>query len=341
MTTAHFFSDEENECHDSGPTVRSDGFTIRRDRLYDHEGNELAQFAVNSWVVSTPGGDEVYDNITIRSPARSNRMKTTTRHPCHAAARHYLDCGWSPLALCPCDHEGVTDSHRRNCHAPGKVPLGTWLRLQKHRPTHQELDDSWAVTPRANVGVVTGAVSGRLVGIDVDGDVGGVLSHFGLVPGETMNFRTGGSGHRFLYYVPDDMPMPGSRVFSCKFGRLEVLSEGRQTVMPPSLHLSGVRYRWDRGCSKLAALPKSVYDVGKIQSKSSKSTLGGTIGEGVRNLTLFKTGTAMRRWGSSEFEIEETLRRMNQRCLPPLDEEEVEQIAKQAARYNPNTNRSP
>jgi hypothetical protein len=46
--------------------------------------------------------------------------------PCLAAALAYLHQGWSPLALCPPDHAGVSGQHETTCQKPGKAPLWPW-----------------------------------------------------------------------------------------------------------------------------------------------------------------------------------------------------------------------
>jgi hypothetical protein len=76
------------------------------------------------------------------------------------AALAYLDRDWAALALCPPGHEGVPDHHVRSCRQPGKRPLGRWKAWQGRLPTLEEVAAQWELVPRANVGVVLGAVSG-------------------------------------------------------------------------------------------------------------------------------------------------------------------------------------
>jgi hypothetical protein len=50
--------------------------------------------------------------------------------------------------------------------------LGRWKAWQARLPAMEEVAEQWEAVPRANVGVVLGAVSG-LVGVDADGPEGG------------------------------------------------------------------------------------------------------------------------------------------------------------------------
>lgn len=101
----------------------------------------------------------------------------------------------------------------------------------------------WRRWPEANVGVVTGAVSGLVV-LDVDPRNGGDGSlaalefvHGALLP--TVEVLTGGGG-RHLYYRHPGTTVAGRPVAP----GLDVKGDGGLVVCPPSLHASGLRYRW-------------------------------------------------------------------------------------------------
>lgn len=77
-----------------------------------------------------------------------------------------------------------------------------------------------------------------------------------------------------------------------------------------------------------------------IQSKTEVSPTfdqsGSPILEGTRNNTLFREGCALRGTGADVNQIKEILVKKNvEQCLPPLDSEEVNQIAASAAEYEP------
>jgi hypothetical protein len=275
----------------------------------------------------------------------------TQKDACFRAALSYLDRGWAALALCPPGHRGVTDHHRASCQHPGKRPLGRWKGWQSRLPTLEELAAQWELVPGANVGVVTGRVSG-LVGIDVDGPEGERLlrevSGDEGTPG-TLTFRTA-RGVRLLYALE---PGTVARSWSVRGdgSEVKVLGEGGLTVMPPSRHASGVMYRWVRlrgpGRTPLAVAPEWILrgrkpDVMMPGRRATRSVVdGGRIPEGRRNDTLFRVGCAMRARGGAMEEILAAVLAMNRRCLPPLDEREVRAIALSASRYPSTGHRQP
>jgi hypothetical protein len=106
--------------------------------------------------------------------------------------------------------------------------------------------DWWRRWPAANVGVVTGLVSGAVV-LDVDPRSGGNDSlaalerRFGALP-PTAQVRTGGGG-RHLWLDPGGVALPTTRLAP----GLELKAEGGIAIVPPSRHASGGLYAWGPG----------------------------------------------------------------------------------------------
>jgi Bifunctional DNA primase/polymerase, N-terminal len=164
---------------------------------------------------------------------------------CLHAALSYLDRGWSPIPLCPPDHQGVSGLHESQCKSAGKAPLWPWTKYQVERATAKELTLYWSRNPAANVGVCMGAVSG-LVGIDIDGVEGVELLEAiaGEVP-ETLCFVTpGGPSRRRLLFTHPNCELPNKSLRVGGKEALRILAKGSQTVMPPSRHASGGTYQW-------------------------------------------------------------------------------------------------
>jgi Primase C terminal 1 (PriCT-1) len=70
---------------------------------------------------------------------------------------------------------------------------------------------------------------------------------------------------------------------------------------------------------------------------SGVSTSGGAIPTGQRNDILFREACSLRGRGVTQENIYASLRLMNQqRCIPPLPDDELRTIARSAARYRPN-----
>jgi hypothetical protein len=209
----------------------------------------------------------------------------------------------------------------------------------------EEIAAQFEGVPAANVGVITGQVSG-LVGIDVDGPEGQRLlretSGDEGTP-DTLTFRTT-RGVRVLYALEPGMTV---RSWSIRRGgsEVKVLGEGSLTVMPPSRHVSGKMYRWLRGRGpgqvKLAVVPQWVgrptQGARRPGGQKTKSTGGGRlIPKGQRNSTLFRIACAMRGRGMTVEEIVAEIRVLNQQCVPPLDVNELKTLARSASRYPPS-----
>jgi len=159
----------------------------------------------------------------------------------------YARMGWSVVPL----HDfgsGRCSCRRPLCPSPAKHPRIRWERARQNPGDLEEVRQWWERWPAANVGVVTGRVSGLLV-LDVDPRNGGMASlarltsSNGPLPDSPLT-KTGGGGRHVW------MRSPSFSLFNCQLGAgIEIKAEGGMVVAPPSLHASGERYRWseDRG----------------------------------------------------------------------------------------------
>ncbi len=100
------------------------------------------------------------------------------------------------------------------------------------------------------------------------------------------------------------------------------------------------QYQWIDETVPIAPFPLEWLRVGVLAH--SDATIRENIPEddpldvGDRNGQLFRLGCAMRHHGSNEERIYETLAKENEtRCNPPLPDDEVQEIARSAMRYNP------
>jgi hypothetical protein len=217
--------------------------------------------------------------------------------------------------------------------------VGPWKQWQARLPTLDEVVSQWEVVPSANVGIVLGPVSG-LVGVDVDGEEGerilGELSG-GDLP-RTLTFTTG-RGRRLLYATDRDGDIP-TRTLSGRGGEVKILAAGTLTVMPPSKHASGRKYRWlrRRGPGDVRAVWAPEWLWRRQQEEGARGQgieAGAPISEGQRNTRLFKIACALRRHGCTPREILCAVRCVNRRCLPPLGERELRDVAANSSRYRP------
>lgn len=122
--------------------------------------------------------------------------------------------------------------------------------------TEEEVAEWWRRWPDANVGIVTGRVSGIVV-LDVDPRSGGgpslgaLEARWGELPA-TLEVRTGGNGRHLWFASDQELPSavlgPG----------LELKAQRSVIVAPPSVHATGQRYVWVPGSSPDEVAPARI-----------------------------------------------------------------------------------
>jgi hypothetical protein len=172
-----------------------------------------------------------------------------------AAALAYARMGWSVVPLHTPVPGGCSCRRGPRCLTPGKHPRIDWKPFQSRRASPDEIRSWWSRWPGANVGVVTGTISGLAV-VDADVRNDGFTSLSDL---DDAGFRmaddgpvvvTGGEGLHHFFRL--DAPM----VKAAPWVGVEVQADGALVAAPPSLHASGRRYRWARPAdSPLPPLP--------------------------------------------------------------------------------------
>lgn len=232
-----------------------------------------------------------------------------------AAARR----GWSVLAV----------------RQRAKAPLVPWLELQERRADEREIRGWFERWPEANVGAVTGWISGLVV-IDVDPKHGGRESLAALQAKHaalpvTVEAITGGGGRHYYFAHPGGVVPNRAGVEP----GLDVRGDGGSIVLPPSVHPSGRRYRWVKGRSPddlaPAALPKWLAarilkrpKAGGHPVSHWRALLQQGAEEGARNDTIASlTGHLLWRGVDPYVTLELLLCWNRVRCKPPLPDEEV------------------
>lgn len=151
-----------------------------------------------------------------------------------AALAYRRTRGWQPVLIRP---------------GSKRPQLGAW---QKLRPTDDELR-TWFARP-ANVGIALGEPSGWLVDVDIDApDALPLAPRF--LPITTVFGRASKPRSHWLYTAP------GARTLQLKDDAaamiVELRSTGAQTVMPPSVHVSGEPIEWSTP-SDAVSLPQEI-----------------------------------------------------------------------------------
>lgn len=251
-------------------------------------------------------------------PKTHSKSGRSAESGCLEAALSYAALGWSVIAVAP----------------RSKTPLVPWLEYQ-HRAAEPETIEGWYDRwPDANVGVVTGAISGLVV-IDVDPKHGGeesldeLRASHGPLP-FTPEVRTGGGG-RHLYFFH-----PGGAVRN-RVGfapGLDVRGDGGVIVAPPSVHPSGHLYQWVGAFPKLsdlAAIPRWLLSLSRSQDAPRghpaeywRTLVHEGVPEGQRNNTIASLAGHLLWHGVDPDVVAELLHSWNRiRCKPPLSDDEV------------------
>ena len=236
-----------------------------------------------------------------------------------AAALAYQARGWSVVPLRPGE----------------KRPL---IRREgfQHQPASESQVRRWFEHwPDANLGVVTGAVSGLIV-LDIDPEHGGgdSLAAFERQHGPTpptLEAITGGGG-RHLYFSH-----PGGVVHNRVnlAAGLDLRGDGGYVVVPPSRHPSGKHYAWapDRGPDEVAIGPMPPWLSRLLSGEGERhghpmaywrALARDGVHQGARNNTIASfTGHLLWHGVDPEVAMELMLGWNETRCRPPLPADEV------------------
>ena len=127
----------------------------------------------------------------------------------------------------------------------GKRPLVSWIDYQSRRPTEEEICRWWQHYPNANIGIVTGKISGIVV-IDLDPDKDDNENGAKVYEQAPTDFitKTGRGGYHLYYRYPEDVDHIPNRVGLLP--GVDIRADGGYVVAPPSTHSSGRLYEWTR-----------------------------------------------------------------------------------------------
>ena len=204
----------------------------------------------------------------------------------------------------------------------------------------------WEDFPNSNIGVQTGSVSGIWVlDIDVKGAGDGIDSldtltkKHGSLP-ETLLAKTASGGYHYFFKMPNfDL-----RNTAGTHPGIDSRANGGYVVLPGSKLHDGTHYRFINPGTSVADAPQWLYDelVVKKDYNGPLHTEQRNYNEGGRNNSLFLNASSYRGRGLEYNQILTLLRADNQQCKPPLDDEEVVQIAQSVAgRYEPEPQHDP
>lgn len=277
--------------------------------------------------------------------------------PCEAAAG-YAAGGWPVFPVWWPKGDGRCACRNQDCDSPAKHPIG---ELVPHGLKDASRDKAlirawWEKYPSGNVGVVTGSESGIAV-IDLDGDaelLTNELRNHGITWADTPTSRTGGGGrHVFLAHPGGKVPTKAGililpSVNGGKPPQVDVRGDGGFVVAPPSLHVSGRRYVWERDplSTELAPFQTGLLDLVRASTTPRLLTpaspgeswvvtaLRGPVPEGMRNDTATRlAGFYLPKMGNDVELVVAHLEAWAQTaCVPPLPGRELRTAVESIAR---------
>ena len=226
----------------------------------------------------------------------------------------------------------------------GKRPLVPWIEYQNRKPTEEEIRQWWQQYPNANIGIVTGKISGIVV-IDLDPDKGGNESGARIYEQAPTDLivKTGRGGYHLYCRYPEDVDHISNRVGLLP--GVDIRADGGYVVAPPSAHSSGRLYEWVRR-GEPGKLPPHL--VGLLTSHapaerdgegSSPKWLSGLlagVGKGQRNDACARLCGYLIGKGMPKDVVLAIIRQWNEKNRPPLPDHEVaatvESVCKTARR---------
>ena len=230
-----------------------------------------------------------------------------------------------------------------------KKPIVKWAKYQSERSTEAEIRKWWADHPNANIGIVTGEISGIAV-IDIDTPEGKIAIKE-YVP-DTIDMpiaNTPSGGWHYYFKCPDNKLSNNARVIE----GCDLRANGGYIVAPPSQNGNGKRYAWLQGLSifekDLPAIPNAylqfIYNSSFNSLYIGSNTLGSQkvtqvtdsntlFGKGRRDNDLFHVANCLAKGGMLDTNVLQVLNILAKNCVPPFSEEETRLKVESAMQRN-------
>ena len=251
-------------------------------------------------------------------------------NPCFKAAINLLDKGYSPV---PCylpwkkNKDGTDNKSRadKRCYIK-------WGAYQEKRPTLDELAEWWKKWPRAQLGIVTGPISGVFT---LDLDVGfdtQVIKNLNI-PKNTLIDKTPSGGWHVFFRYPEGKTIKTTADVLGNNSHIDIRGEGGITVISPSTYQDGRPYKWvnDPDNFTLQNAPADLLKIVSSDTEKKKERydfipIANGVSEDSRNNSAAKMIGLMvcylpeRHWGPVVWPM---VQGWNANNSPPLEDEEL------------------
>jgi hypothetical protein len=218
-----------------------------------------------------------------------------------------------------------------------KKPIIKWQKYQSERSTEAEIRSWWKEHPKANIGLVTGEISGIAV-IDVDSDKGKEAIQEYIPDSCIMPVsQTPSGGWHYYFKCPDSKLTNNARVIK----DCDLRANGGYIIAPPSKNGTGKEYKWLDGLSifevETPALPLSYLhyinnnsfyihrsnNSQVLHSVTSVTNRDKILQLGNRDNDLFHIANCLIKGGMREDFAIQVLEILAQSCFPPFPEKEI------------------
>jgi|TARA_R110000823_G_scaffold71749_11_gene165340 hypothetical protein len=224
--------------------------------------------------------------------------------------------------------------------------LSSWAQLQTARMTVDEVNEVWESEPDANVGIVTGQISGLSV-LDIDGAPGALaIQKADISLPETRVVRTPNGLHYYFQFT-DDMKQSAGII-----DHVDIRSTGGYVVAPPST-VEGKEYKVAKNLAPVfwTDIPEQL--LGRKPSPTGISAPITSAGapwvsealeqgapEGQRDQMATRLAGYFHSRGVQPDIIMSTLAPFADRCTPPMALSDLTRVIKSVTRYEQSKIRS-
>ena len=258
------------------------------------------------------------------------------------AAAKYTSLGLGIIPVYGLRDDGGCACPDRACTKPGKHPINTRGASEPITDPHLAMSQ-WDQTPNANIGIVSGA--SNYIIIDIDGDE--AFDRLQDITDDAtwdviVNAPKVKTGKGYHFYLADTTKEFGPSVGKGDDLGIDIRAGVSYVVAPPSLHVSGITYKWESEKPPFDAPPVTPWlrqYVTERRTQKDKTIVdeGFTVAEGSRAKFITEMAGVMRRRGFNEDEMNASLIPLNERVVkPPLDEREVRNHVHGISQYDPS-----
>jgi hypothetical protein len=222
-----------------------------------------------------------------------------------------------------------------------KSHLIAWEPYQKEHASEDTIRSWFENWPNANVGIVTGAVSGCVV-IDLDSveardKLKTLLGDYDLAA--VPRTRTGKGWQLFFKHPGVSIPNRAAVIPG-----LDVRGDGGYVVAPPSIHPNGRKYKWE--VELTGELPEMPGELSRLITPESNhrdsdrgrfdsSVVWKGIPEGQRDHELFRYACQLRSWNVPRGVADRLILEAAALCRPPFPDRDALAKVEQAYKYAP------